>query len=134
MREVKTYADGIGPWKRYIVSTAAAGLPGPGEASLKLLPASNLIERAHKIGLLVHTWTFRNEQRRLASDYAGNPVNEYLQFFRLGVDGLFSDFADTAVAARVLFELERNPDGARCLTGDRGGPTRHRPECPGLGD
>jgi len=59
----------------------------------------------------VHTWTFRNEQRRLVSDYAGNPVNDYLQFYRLGVDGLFLDFADTAVAARILFELERNPDG-----------------------
>jgi glycerophosphoryl diester phosphodiesterase len=131
MREVKTYADGIGPWKRYIVSSVAAGLPGPGEASRKLLPANNLIERAHKIGLLVHTWTFRNEPRRLVSDYAGNPVNEYLQFYRLGVDGLFSDFADTAVAARVLFELERSPDAGRCLTGDRGGPKRHQPECPG---
>src|SRR5258705_9920621 len=28
--EVKTYADGIGPWKRYIVSTVAAGLAGAG--------------------------------------------------------------------------------------------------------
>jgi uncharacterized MAPEG superfamily protein len=28
----------------------------------------------------VHTWTFRNEQQRLVSDYQGNPVNEYLQF------------------------------------------------------
>ena len=133
LREIKTYADGIGPWKRYIVSSVPAGLPGPGEASRKLLPATNLIERAHKIGLLVHTWTFRNEQRRLVSDYAGNPVNEYLQFFRLGIDGVFSDFADTAVAARVLFELERNPDGGRCLTGDRDGPMRHRPECPAAG-
>jgi glycerophosphoryl diester phosphodiesterase len=134
MAEVKTYADGIGPWKRYIVSSVPAGLPGPGEASRKLLPATNLIERAHKIGLLVHTWTFRNEQRRLVSDYAGNPVDEYLQFFRLGIDGAFSDFADTAVAARVLFELERNPDGGRCLTGDRDGPVRHRPECPAPGN
>jgi glycerophosphoryl diester phosphodiesterase len=135
MKEVKTYADGIGPWKRYIVSSVAAGLPGPGEASRKLLPANNLIERAHKIGLLVHTWTFRNEQKRLVSDYAGNPVNEYLQFYRLGIDGVFSDFADTAVVARVLFELESNPDAGRCLTGDRNGAMRHRPECPpGLGD
>jgi len=130
MREVKTYADGIGPWKRYIVSSVEANLSGPGEASRKLLPASNLIERAHKIGLLVHTWTFRNEQRRLVSDYAGNPVNEYLQFYRLGIDGLFSDFADTAVAARILFELESNPDAGRCLIGDRDGPKRHQPECP----
>ncbi|TMH39235.1 MAG: glycerophosphodiester phosphodiesterase [Betaproteobacteria bacterium] len=130
LREVKTYADGIGPWKRYIVSTVAANLPGPGEASLKLLPANNLIDRAHKVGLFVHTWTFRNEQRRLVSDYAGNPVNEYLQFYRLGIDGLFSDFADTAVAARILFELESNPDAGRCLIGDRDGPKRHQPECP----
>jgi glycerophosphoryl diester phosphodiesterase len=131
LREIKTYADGIGPWKRYIVSSVPAGLPGPGEASRKLLPPTDLIERAHKTGLLVHTWTFRNEQRRLVSDYAGNPVNEYLQFYRLGIDGVFSDFADTAVAARFLFDLERNPDGGRCLTGDRDGPRRHQPECPG---
>jgi glycerophosphoryl diester phosphodiesterase len=134
LREIKTYADGIGPWKRYIVSTVAAGLPGPGEASLKLLPPTDLIARAHNVGLLVHTWTFRNEQRRLVSDYGGNPVNEYLQFYRLGIDGLFSDFADTAVAARVLFELETNPDGSRCLIGDRDGPKRTRPNCPNDND
>lgn len=64
----------------------------------------------------MHTWTFRNEQRRLAGDYAGNPVNEYLQFYRLGIDGVFSDFADTAVAARTLFRLEQMPD-TRCYTG-----------------
>ena len=94
----------------------AANLPGPGEASLKLLPPNDLIERAHKAGLLVHSWTFRNEQRRLVSDYAGNPINEYLQFYDLGIDGVFSDFADTAVAARVLFKLVDTPGFARCFT------------------
>ena len=118
LKEIASYANGIGPWKRYIVSTVAAGLPGQGDASRSLLAASDLITRAHKAGLLVHTWTFRNEQRRLASNYAGNPVNEYLQFYKLGIDGVFSDFADTAYAARVLFELENNPDGAECLTGE----------------
>ena len=107
LREIATYADGIGPWKRYIMSSVEANLPGPGEPTRKLLPANNLIERAQRAGLVVHTWTFRNEQRRLVSDYAGNPVNEYLQFYRLGIDGVFSDFPDTAVAARVLFDLER---------------------------
>src|SRR5215475_2580766 len=129
LREVKTYADGIGPWKRYIVSSTAAGLPGPGEASRKLLPAGDLIERAHKVGLLVHTWTFRNEQKRLVSDYEGNPVNEYLQFYRLGIDGVFSDFADTAVAARVLFRLESDAAAGRCLTGDRDGSRQSKPDC-----
>ena len=123
LREIKTYADGIGPWKRYIVSSVPAGLPGPGEASRTLLPPNDLIERAHKTGLLVHTWTFRNEQRRLVSDYGGNPVNEYLQFFRLGIDGVFADFTDTAVAARVLYRLETDPSYAECLT------ARERRDC-----
>ena len=118
LKEVATYADGIGPWKRYIVSTLAnPDGSGPGEASLQLATAGDLIERAHEAGLLVHTWTFRNEQRRLAGNYAGNPVNEYLQFYQLGIDGVFSDFADTAVAARVLHELTNVPGYARCLTG-----------------
>jgi glycerophosphoryl diester phosphodiesterase len=51
----------------------------------------------------VHTWTFRNERRRLAADYGGDPLREYRQFFRLGVDGVFSDFTDTAVEARRRF-------------------------------
>ena len=116
--EIATYADGIGPWKRYIVSTVAdPNGSGPGEAARKLAPAGDLIARAHARGLAVHTWTFRNEQRRLASDYAGNPVNEYLQFYRLGIDGVFSDFADTAVAARVLYRLEQT-GWNKCFTGD----------------
>ena len=122
LREIRTYADGIGPWKRYIVSSVPIpGSTAPGEASRRALAPTDLIERAHKLGLLVHTWTFRNEQRRLLSDYAGNPVNEYLQFYRLGIDGVFSDFADTAVAARFLFELER-----AC---DERGPKRHQRDC-----
>ena len=54
----------------------------------------------------MHTWTFRNEPRRLAADYAGDPAKEYLAFFALGVDGVFSDFPDTAVAARVAVQAE----------------------------
>jgi glycerophosphoryl diester phosphodiesterase len=54
----------------------------------------------------VHPYTFRNEQKRLAYDYQGNPMNEYLRFYEAGVDGLFSDFADTAFAARELFWLQ----------------------------
>ena len=132
LREIATYADGIGPWKRYIVSTAAVDLNHNGtvgdengdgnidEADRALLPPTNLVQRAHASGLLVHTWTFRNEAKRLAADYAGNPVNEYLQLYQLGVDGVFADFADTAVVARALFELSRDPDFARCLVGGHG--------------
>lgn len=137
LREIRTYADGIGPWKRYIVSTKAIKLNPNGttadsngdgvvdERDLALLPPTDLIRRAHAHGLLVHTWTFRNEQRRLASDYAGNPIAEYVQLYELGIDGVFSDFADTAVAARVLFQLARDPDFAGCFTGDLDGGFRH---------
>jgi glycerophosphoryl diester phosphodiesterase len=128
LREIKTYADGIGPWKRYIVSSVPVpGSTAPGEASRRALAPTDLVERAHKVGLIIHTWTFRNEQRRLLSDYGGNPVDEYLQFYRLGIDGVFSDFADTAVAARFLFDLER-----ACTNG--GGPKRHQPDCAGDND
>jgi glycerophosphoryl diester phosphodiesterase len=51
----------------------------------------------------------------LAKDYNGNPVNEYRQFFELGVDGVFSDFAGTAHTARLLFLLSKHPELATCL-------------------
>jgi glycerophosphoryl diester phosphodiesterase len=114
LREVKTYADGIGPWKRYIVSTTGTGE----DSSRTLLPPSDLVARAHRLGLLVHTWTFRNEPRRLAADYKANPVSEILMFFELGVDGIFTDFADTGVVARVLFLLAHDRDFAACLVHD----------------
>ena len=60
-----------------------------------------LIEDAHAAGLKVHPYTFRDEPQFLAKDYADDPAAEYLQFFKLGADGLFSDFPDTAVRARV---------------------------------
>jgi glycerophosphoryl diester phosphodiesterase len=105
--EVATYADGIGPWKNYIISsTLPAG--GTQESDRKLLPPTDLVARAHARGLLVHPYTFRSEGYRLVSDYGGNPINEYLAFYRAGVDGLFSDFAGTAFAARDLFWLERS--------------------------
>src|SRR5215210_2314595 len=92
--EVKTYADGIGPWKVYIVPTAGGG----GGA---IFPPTDLIQRAHARGLKVHTWTFRDDA--FPTGYPGGPVDEYLTFYRLGIDGVFSDFPDTAFAAREIF-------------------------------
>jgi glycerophosphoryl diester phosphodiesterase len=120
--EVRGYADGIGPWKPYVISTAKVDINGDGQAGdengdgavnetdRKVLEPTDLVSRAHARGLVVHPYTFRNEQFRLAFDYAGNPVNEYLRFYEAGVDGLFSDFADTAFAARDLFWLQSSPD------------------------
>ena len=117
LTEIARYADGIGPWKPYVLSSAAVDSNGDGtvgdenrdglvnEADRRLLAPSDLVRRAHARGLLVHPYTFRNEQRRLAADYGGNPINEYLRFYRLGVDGLFTDFPDTAFAAREIHRL-----------------------------
>jgi glycerophosphoryl diester phosphodiesterase len=121
--EVAEYADGIGPWKPYVNSTAAIVVNPDGtagdangdgvvnETDRRLLPPTDLVDRAHERGLLVHPYTFRNEQSQLASDYEGNPVREYLRFYEIGVDGLFSDFPDTAFAARELFWLQNGQWG-----------------------
>ena len=109
--EIKTYADGIGPWKPYIVPVKGqlddAGnvkdINGDGKVDLRDASTgtpTSLIDDAHKAGLFVHAYTFRNESRYLARSYVGDPHAEYLQFFRLGVDGVFSEFPDTAIAAR----------------------------------
>jgi glycerophosphoryl diester phosphodiesterase len=91
LAEIATYADGIGPDKRMIVPAGADG---------RLLPPTPLVDDAHRAGLLVHPWTFRSDGTFLAAEYGGDPEREYEQFFALGVDGLFSDFSDTAVRVR----------------------------------
>ncbi|QTN26803.1 glycerophosphodiester phosphodiesterase [Rhodoferax sp. AJA081-3] len=114
---IKAYADGIGPWKPYIVPVKgtydSAGkmydLNGDGVVNYNdtiSQPATSVVADAHKAGLVVHPYTFRNEGKRLAFDYRGDPKAEYLQFYRLGVDGLFTDFTDTAVAARATYLKE----------------------------
>ncbi|WP_235505130.1 glycerophosphodiester phosphodiesterase [Variovorax sp. Root318D1] len=130
LQEVKGYADGIGPWKPYLISSACKSVQGGAcvdvtgdgvvdERDRVLLPPSDVIANAHKLGLLVHPYTFRSEQKRLTGSFAGNPINEYLAFYEAGVDGLFSDFADTAVAARAMFLLKHDPDYAGCLVNAR---------------
>lgn len=112
LTEIKTYADGIGPWKPYLASAAqvlgADGKPkdlnGDGkitDADRVLIPPTDVVKNAHAAGLFVHAFTFRNEKELLVSNYQGDPKAEYKRFFELGVDGLFSDFSDTAVAARA---------------------------------
>ena len=115
LAEIKTYADGIGPWKPYIVplkitpwkDSNADGTPYKGstpEASTQ--EATSVVADAHKLGLFVHVFTFRNEKKYLAADYRGDPSLEYLKFFRLGVDGVFTDFTHTGVTARTAYIRE----------------------------
>ena len=113
---VKTYASGVGFWKPFIISYKSTDVNNDGvaddvngngkiEDSDKVaLPPSDLIARAHKRGLLVDVYTFRNESQRLLQTYHDDPILEYLAFYNLGVDGVFSDFSDTAVKARELMK------------------------------
>ena len=112
LTNIAKYASGIGPYKRLIVPAATVDrnrdgkpddLNGDGainSADEILQKPTTLVKDAHAAGLLVHPYTFRNEKSYLASNYQGNPELEYEQFFKLGVDGLFSDFSDTAVSVR----------------------------------
>jgi len=115
LAEIKTYADGIGPWKAYIVpfkispwkDSSANGTPYKGStAEASTEEATSVIADAHKLGLFVHVFTFRNEKKYLAADYRGDPGQEYLKFFRLGVDGVFTDFTHTGIGARAAYLRE----------------------------
>jgi glycerophosphoryl diester phosphodiesterase len=91
LARIAEYADGIGPHKRLIVPAGPLG---------HLHSPTSLVEDAHRAGLVVHPWTFRSDGPFLAPYYEGEPEREYDQFFSLGVDAVFSDFADVAVHAR----------------------------------
>jgi len=126
LAEVATYADGVGPWKYYLQTTACKTIVagacqdanGDGlvnEADRTVLPPSTVVADAHARGLLVHPYTFRSEPSRLPLEDLGAPTNEYQRFFALGVDGVFSDFADSAVAGRSMFLLKNAPGYRNCL-------------------
>jgi glycerophosphoryl diester phosphodiesterase len=99
LEDVSEYADGVGPSKDYIVPRAADG---------SSQAPTTFVDDAHAAGLLVHPYTFRNENQFLPLELRsgpdpnayGNAIAEYEQFFDLGVDGLFSDNPDTAIEAR----------------------------------
>jgi glycerophosphoryl diester phosphodiesterase len=90
---VRTYADGIGVCKDTIPRNAS--------------PPSPVIADAHTRHLLVHAWTFRRENLFLPADLRigtdpnapGDLAAEVRAFVALGVDGVFSDHPDVAVAS-----------------------------------
>ena len=99
LREIARYADGVGPSKDYIV---------PRDSSNTSQSPTTFVADAHRGGLLVHPYTFRSENAFLPNELRssedpsedGDAVSEYDEFYGLGVDGVFSDNADTAVEAR----------------------------------
>ena len=107
LAEIKTYADGIGPWKPQVLAHSVVPyLTGAGLKDVNTLKDTGLIANAHKAGLVVHSFTFRDEAARLAGIYKGDPVQEFLAYFRLGIDGVFTDFTATGVKARDAYEKE----------------------------
>lgn len=80
------FAYGIGPDKRAIVRV---------NSSNHIVERTDFVERAHRAGLRVHPYTLRNENQYLAWDYGQDPYNEYDDFFKIGVDGIFTDFPAT---------------------------------------
>jgi glycerophosphoryl diester phosphodiesterase len=91
LKAVAEYADGIGPDKQFVIPVRPDRTVGP---------PTDLVQRAHAAGLLVHIFTIRTDTEFLSPSYEGHPEVEFQRFAALGVDGMFTDFPD--VAARAL--------------------------------
>jgi hypothetical protein len=98
----------LGPDKNQIV---------PRDTYNHLITPTSLVRDAHRVGLLVGPYTFRNENNFLPADLQrgsspadyGDAIAEYKLFFTIGVDGLFTDNADTAITARTLWIEQGRP-------------------------
>lgn len=98
LREVASYADGIGAEKNVLIPRKADGTLGAPSA---------VIRDAHRVGLDVHTWTFRRENQFLPAEFRsstdpngiGDLVGEIRVFMEAGLDGFFTDNPDLGVAA-----------------------------------
>lgn len=111
LAEIAKYAQGVGPSKDLII---------PRDSKGGMLKPTNLIADAHKVGLQVHPWTFRNENSFLPLEFRkdtsepnadglyGDAFAEYKLFYGLGVDGVFSEDPDTAIEARKLWHPAGN--------------------------
>jgi glycerophosphoryl diester phosphodiesterase len=87
LEQAVTLAAAIGPQKSLLLDPATRVSTG-------------IIERAHALGLRVHPWTFRDDA---VGPGFRDVREEMLAYFTLGIDGGFSDFADTALAVRDEF-------------------------------
>jgi glycerophosphoryl diester phosphodiesterase len=103
LAEVGEYADGVGPEKAQVI---------PREADGTLGEPTSFVADAHAADLLVHPYTFRNENEFLPAELRdpgeepgdhGRAIEEQLVFWGTGIDGLFTDNPDTGVVTRELF-------------------------------
>ena len=90
LKDIATYADGLGPEKRMLIPVNADGSLGT---------PTDVVARAHALGLIVHVWTLRVEKEFLPAAYKGDAIAEFERFRQLGVDGVFTDFPNVGVKA-----------------------------------
>ena len=97
LRDIARYADGVGLCKDVMIPRDPDGTLGT---------PTSVIRDAHKAGLEVHGWTFRRENQFLPAEFrssadpvaVGDLTGEIRVFVGAGMDGLFSDNPDVAVA------------------------------------
>ena len=87
--KLATVVDGVGPGYDMLLNDAAAG-----EAPV----ANSFTTWAHAAGLEVHPYTFRSDEGQLPGWVQS--FDQLLEFFlfKVGVDGVFTDYPDKAVA------------------------------------
>jgi len=98
LREIATYAQGVGPNKSLIIRRNPDGTLGA---------PTSFVRDAHAAGLVVHPWTFRAENTFLPTQFRrgtdptdrGDGAGEITAFLATGIDGFFTDQADLGVAA-----------------------------------
>jgi glycerophosphoryl diester phosphodiesterase len=108
LREVSTYAQGIGPCRNRIL---------PRDGSDALTGVSDLVHRAHDAGLAVVPWALRGENAFLPRHLRrgtnpaglGDADGEARLLLALGVDGLITDCPDVAVRVRAELETVNVP-------------------------
>ncbi|MET7473865.1 glycerophosphodiester phosphodiesterase [Streptomyces sp. NPDC005648] len=102
LREIAGYAQGLGPTLDLIITKKADG---------SLDQETTLVSDAHKVGLILHPYTMRNENPFLPAEFRkgtdadgyGDPFGAFRRYFATGIDGVFTDNADTGVLARADF-------------------------------
>ncbi|MFF1839025.1 glycerophosphodiester phosphodiesterase [Streptomyces sp. NPDC058231] len=98
LRWMASFAQGIGPTLDLVIPKDAAG---------RLAAPTTLVRDAHAQGLILHPYTMRNENTFLPADFRrgtdpnayGDAFGAFRAYFATGIDGIFSDNADTALLA-----------------------------------
>ena len=101
LREIASYANGIGPEKGMVIPRTAQNTLGT---------PTSLVADAHAAGLVVHPYTFRPENPFLPAELRrgnvaslterGDLAAEITIFLRAGIDGFFTD--DPAIGRAAL--------------------------------